>query len=66
MLAHCAWRAVVADSLALPPQAHAPDCPVRHGIRTQCAYGGKVCVSDDFHERLQSALAAGRQAIEDL
>lgn len=66
MLVHAAWRAVVADSLALPSQAHAPDCPVRHGIRTQCAYGGQVCVSEDFHVRLLDALAAGQRAIEDL
>ena len=63
---HAAWQAVVADSIVLLPQAHADDCPVRWGVRTHCAYGGRVCVSDAFHVRLVAALAAGLDAIREL
>lgn len=61
-----AWRPIVADSMRLPRGEHAASCAYRRGHWQRCTWTGRVCVSDDFYERLAQALGASRAALEGL
>lgn len=60
------WRAIVADSMRLPREQHMDDCLYRGGHWQPCTWTARVCVSDDFHERLAQAFDASNRAFEGL